>query len=127
MDIAGHYSVPITRRAGFTESSIPPEYRDRTHMTEQNHVRCGLFAGDNLVQVTWTGPDEVSLRNMRPGDPNVTFVGTIPSGEGVRSRTFRVPATSDQDYVWAVFGTTASEVGTDRGAITVTGLGALTT
>lgn len=82
MDIIGHYSVPITRRAGFTESSIPPEYRDRAHMTEQAHVRCGLFAGDNLVQVTWSGTDSATLRNMQPNSTNVTIVGTIPAGGG---------------------------------------------
>lgn len=127
MDTIGHYSVPITRRVGSIESEIPSEYRGRAHMPWKGHVRCGLFAGDNIVQVTWNGPDEATLRNMQANGPDVTIVGTIPSGGGVRTRTFRVPAISDQDYVWVTFGTTASEVGTDRGAVTVTGLGAIST
>lgn len=123
MDTIGHYSVPITRRVGSNESEIPEPYRARTHLNHQ--VRCGLFAGDNLVQVTWSGPDQALLRFRRGDNSGLTLVGTIPSGGGVRTRTFRVPAISDQDFCWIAFDTTASEVGTDRGAITVTGLGAI--
>lgn len=82
MDTISHYSVPITRRVGSAESEIPPEYRGRTHMSWQEHVRCGLFAGDNLVQVTWNGPDEATLRNMQANGPAVTIVGTVPGAGG---------------------------------------------
>lgn len=80
MDTIGHYSVPITRRVGSNESEIPEPYRARTHLNHQ--VRCGLFAGDNLVQVTWSGPDQALLRFRRGDNSGLTLVGTIPSGGG---------------------------------------------
>lgn len=91
MDTIGHYSVPITRRVGSIESEIPEKYRGRTHMTNKNHVRCGLFAGDNIIQVTWNGPDEATLQNMQENNTNLTIVGTVPAGGCVHAHSMSQP------------------------------------
>lgn len=76
------YSVPIVRRENHTESLIPEEYRDRTHANKNNYVRCGLFPGENIVRVTWGGPEQANLYYQRPDGGGVTTVGYVPSGSG---------------------------------------------
>lgn len=82
------YSVPITRRVGYYESQIPEEYRGRTHTAKQEHVRCALFPGENMVKVTWGGADEATVIYQREEQGKAVAtqtLGVIPAG-GVLAR-----------------------------------------
>lgn len=77
------YSVPITRRVGYYESQIPEEYRGRTHTAKQEHVRCALFPGENMVKVTWGGADEATVIYQREEQGKAVAtqtLGVIPAG-----------------------------------------------
>lgn len=82
------YSVPITRRVGSVESIIPEMYRSRTHASWQEHVRCALFPGENVVKVTWNGTDDAQLIYQREDGKVSQTIGHIPanSGGGVLAR-----------------------------------------
>lgn|GEM_PF-2776628 len=121
------YSVPITRRVGYYESQIPEEYRGRTHTAKQEHVRCALFPGENMVKVTWGGADEATViyQCEEQGKAVATqTLGVIPAGGGARSRLFSVPALTAQDYVYVKFATVGREGDTAAGSVTVIGMDA---
>jgi len=118
------YSVPITRRVGSDESLIPEEYRARTPASSQTQVRCGLFPGENMVKVTWGGPEEAQLICKVDEADQSYHVGSVPAGGGARTKLFTVPARSPEDYVYVRFPTVASVQGDATGAITVIGMDA---
>ena len=76
------YSVPITRRVGSVESIIPEMYRSRTHASWQEHVRCALFPGENVVKVTWNGTDDAQLIYQREDGKVSQTIGHIPANSG---------------------------------------------
>lgn len=76
------YSVPIRRRVGSTESIIPEEYRHRTHTKWQEHVRCSLYPGENLVKVAWDGPEQAIITYARENGATSRRVGAVPASSG---------------------------------------------
>ncbi|EPD70876.1 hypothetical protein HMPREF1219_00171 [Corynebacterium pyruviciproducens ATCC BAA-1742] len=76
------YSVPIRRRVGSTESIIPEEYRHRIHTKWQEHVRCSLYPGENLVKITWDGPEQAILTYQRENGAVSRRVGVVPASSG---------------------------------------------
>ena len=119
------YSVPITRRVGSVESIIPEMYRSRTHASWQEHVRCALFPGENVVKVTWNGTDDAQLIYQREDGKVSQTIGHIPAnsgGGGARSGLFSVPALTAQDYVYVKFATVGREGDTAAGSVTVIGM-----
>ena len=76
------YSVPIVRAVGSRESKIPEEFQYRVARSSIPYVRCPLFPGENLVKVTWGGPETVLVNAFDTATKTGYQAGVIPANSG---------------------------------------------
>lgn len=76
------YSVPIVRTVGSKESKIPEAYQYRVARSSIPYVRCPLFPGENLVKVTWGGPETVLVNAFDTATKTGYQAGVIPADSG---------------------------------------------